>query len=76
MTLVPSESTGGTDNRHQNAAQWLFVLSGNGQTVVNGKTVPLKTGDLLLIEAGETHQIKNTGSKPLETLNIYAPPEY
>lgn len=76
MTLAPGENTGGTHNQHPHADQWLFVLSGNGQATINGKTISLKPNDLFLIQAGETHEIKNTGKKPLETLNIYAPPEY
>lgn len=29
-----------------------------------------------MIERGETHEIRNEGSKPLETLNLYVPPVY
>jgi mannose-6-phosphate isomerase-like protein (cupin superfamily) len=52
------------------------VLSGKGRAIVEGKEVKLNEGNLLLIEAGETHEIINNGDKPLETLNVYAPIEY
>lgn len=76
MTLGPGESTGGPDNRHASSDQWLFVVSGTGEGVVDGETVPLAANTLLLIEAGEAHEIRCTGSEPLRTLNLYVPPEY
>src|SRR3954454_11585699 len=76
MTLAPGETEGGPDNRHRGADQWLFVVSGIGEAVVNGKKVGLRAGTLLLIERGETHEIRNTGRGPLRTLNVYVPPAY
>lgn len=76
MVLDPGTSTGGPHNKHQDSDQWLFVLSGTGRATVAGKQLDLNPGTLLLIEAGETHEIINTGDRPLETLNFYAPPEY
>jgi mannose-6-phosphate isomerase-like protein (cupin superfamily) len=76
MTLAPGDSEGGPDNRHRGADQWLFVESGSGVAVVNGRRVPLRKGSLVLIERGERHEISNTGRTPLKTLNIYLPPAY
>jgi mannose-6-phosphate isomerase-like protein (cupin superfamily) len=76
MTLAAGKSTGGDENRHPGKDQWLFVLSGRGEAVVEGKKRALKPGTLLLIEASEKHEIRNTGRAKLETLNIYAPPAY
>jgi mannose-6-phosphate isomerase-like protein (cupin superfamily) len=76
MTLGPGEAEGGPDNRHRGADQWLFVVSGTGRAVVNGKRIGLRAGTLLLIRRGEAHQIRNTGAGPLRTLNIYVPPAY
>ena len=28
------------------------------------------------LSPGETHEIRNDGDVPLETINVYAPPEY
>ncbi|WP_226022119.1 cupin domain-containing protein [Halomicrobium salinisoli] len=75
MTLSPGQSTGGPDNRHRESDQWLFVASGTGTATVDGEAVDLSAGDLLRIEAGETHEIV-AGDELLETLNIYVPPEY
>mgnify|MGYP000297670046 FL=1 len=52
------------------------MISGEGRAILDGEEHELNAGDLLLIEAGEAHEIANTGERPLQTLNIYAPPEY
>ena len=76
MTLAPGATEGGPDNRHRGADQWLFVVAGTGEAVVNGETVPLKAGTLLLIERGDGHEIRNPSDGPLRTLNVYVPPAY
>lgn len=76
MVLTPGQATGGDDNVHTKSDQWLYVVSGAGEATVNGRAVRIAHGDLLLIEAGERHEIHNTGHDPLVTVNVYAPPEY
>jgi len=76
MTLSPGQSTGGPTNAHRDSDQWLFVVAGSGRATVDGREVTLERGDLLCIQAGETHEIENDGADPLETLNLYVPPEY
>ena len=76
MTLEPGTSTGGPDNAHADSDQWLYVVSGSGRAVVEGETVRLDSGDLVVVEAGETHEIENDGNEPLQTLNLYVPPDY
>src|SRR2546421_12271828 len=76
MVLEPDDREGGPDNRHRGSDQWLYVVSGSGAATVNGKRYPLRAGTLLLIEHGDTHEIRNTGRTPLRTLNVYVPPAY
>jgi mannose-6-phosphate isomerase-like protein (cupin superfamily) len=76
MVVAPADCEGGPDNRHRGADQWLFVVSGRGRAIVNRRHVPLREGTLLLIEAGDTHEIRNTGRTLLKTLTLYAPPAY
>jgi mannose-6-phosphate isomerase-like protein (cupin superfamily) len=76
MVLGPGQSTGGRDNRHPESDQWLLISSGEGTAVIEGKEVHLQAGSLLLIEAGESHEIRNEGEHPLETLSLYSPPAY
>lgn len=76
MVLAPGSSTGGPDNRHRGSDQWLYVVSGTGVAVIEGEQHPLREGTLLLIEHGETHEIRVTGVQPLSTVNFYSPPAY
>jgi mannose-6-phosphate isomerase-like protein (cupin superfamily) len=76
MVISPGESEGGPDNRHGGSDQWLYVVSGTGTAVVNGRRYVLRTGTLILIERGDTHEIRNTGRGLLRTLNLYTPPAY
>ncbi len=76
MVLQPGESTGMPQNEHPRSEQWLFVVSGKGQALVNRRRLPIREKSLLLIEKGEIHQVSNTGRRPLVTLNFYAPPAY
>ena len=82
MELKPGgESDEEISNEHPRSEQWVFVLSGTGSATVVSKqqtrrTVKLKPGALLVIEKGERHQLRNTGRRPLRTLNFYCPPAY
>ena len=77
MTLRPGQSSSDEPvNEHPRCEQWLFVISGTGRATNGKRRVALKPNSLLLIEQGETHQITNTGRRPLVTLNLYVPPAY
>ncbi len=76
MVLAPGQAEGGPKNRHRGADQWLFVISGTGRARVSGRSYALSPGTLLLIEHRERHEIRNTGRRPLRTLNFYQPPAY
>lgn len=80
MTLAPGDSTGGLDNYHRGADQWLYVVEGRGEAMLRcedgDQRVELASGTLLVIERGERHEIRNTGDGPLRTLNVYSPPAF
>lgn len=76
MVIPPGDAEGDPQNRHRGADQWLYVISGTGSALVNGKRYVLKEGTLMLIERGDRHQIKNTSRALLRTLNFYVPPAY
>lgn len=76
MALAPGTSTGGPDNRHPESDQWVYVISGDGSAVVEGTERELGAGSLLLIEAGEAHEIRSAPDRSLQTLSIYAPAVY
>lgn len=76
MVIPPGDAEGGPANRHQGADQWLYVVSGKGTARINGQAHPLSAGVLLLVERRDKHEIRNTGRRPLRTLNFYNPPAY
>jgi mannose-6-phosphate isomerase-like protein (cupin superfamily) len=76
MVIAPGKSEGDPNNRHAGADQWLFVVSGSGQALINRRRYALRPTTLLLIERGDRHEIRNTGRQPLKTLNFYVPPAY
>ena len=76
MVIAQGEAEGGPDNLHIGADQWLFVVSGNGEAVIDGRHIKLSSGTIVLIQRGERHEIRNTGKAPLKTVNIYVPPAY
>ena len=76
MTIAPGGSEGGPDNNHRGADQWLYVLAGRGVAIGRARRVALARGTLLLVEQGNLHEIRNLGTTPLKTLNLYVPPAY
>jgi mannose-6-phosphate isomerase-like protein (cupin superfamily) len=77
MTLAPGKSSSDEPvDEHPKAEQWLFVVSGSGVAIGKSSRIAIREGSLLLIQKNEPHQIKNTGRKPLVTINFYSPPAY
>jgi mannose-6-phosphate isomerase-like protein (cupin superfamily) len=82
MTLPPGgEGDREASNEHPRSEQWLFVISGTGEARIGRRRdrlrrIKLRENSLLLIEKRELHQIKNTGRRPLVTVNFYVPPAY
>jgi mannose-6-phosphate isomerase-like protein (cupin superfamily) len=76
MVLAVGGKKGDPDNHHRGADQWLIVVEGTGSAIINGHKTALKPGKILLIEAGDRHEIRNTGRSLLKTVSVYAPPAY
>ncbi|OLP20344.1 cupin [Leptolyngbya sp. 'hensonii'] len=62
-------------NRHQRAVEMFFVLKGEGSANCDGKIVPIRSGDSILVPPTGTHVIENTGSDRLYALCIMVPNE-
>ena len=76
MVIPPGDAEGDPSNRHRGADQWIYIVSGKGTALVNGRRYALGPGTLMLIEHGERHEIRNSGRALLRTLNFYVPPAY
>ncbi|MGA7935965.1 MAG: cupin domain-containing protein [Kovacikia sp.] len=62
-------------NRHQLAVEMFFVLKGEGIATCDGKAVPIRAGDSILVPPTGTHEVWNTGSERLYALCIMIPNE-
>lgn len=49
---------------------------GTGEAVLDGIRTAIGAGSAVLVPAGTTHNIINTGSVPLKLYPIYAPPNH
>lgn len=74
IVLQPGRSTGQTDGSY-GGDEWIFVVEGRGHAVIAGRRIPIEKGTAVLVEAGEEHELENTGDVPLETLHVLAPPD-
>lgn len=50
---------------HPDMNEVFFILSGTGQMRIDGKAIELEAGMCITVEAGEVHEIENTGQADL-----------
>jgi len=62
-------------NEHAHAYEFFYVLEGEGTALCDGKSMPIRRGDALLLRPGSEHVIQNTGSGKLYTLTVMTPNE-
>jgi mannose-6-phosphate isomerase-like protein (cupin superfamily) len=62
-------------HRHNSAVEMFYVLKGHGEAICDGKVVPLRTGDSILIPNSGTHEVRNAGHERLYVLCIMVPNE-
>jgi len=62
-------------NKHAAAHEFFHVLHGEGVARCEGKTIPIKKGDSLLLHPGSEHVIENVGIDKLYTLTVMTPNE-
>jgi mannose-6-phosphate isomerase-like protein (cupin superfamily) len=56
--------------------QFFRVDSGSGKAIINGASYALKNGSAVVVPAGATHNIVNTGKEDLKMYSIYSPPHH
>jgi len=73
LVLPPSTSTG--PHLHREAAEFYYVMSGQGTVTMaaegsGSEAAPIRTGDAIPIQLSEVHSFENTGSEPLEFMIV------
>jgi quercetin dioxygenase-like cupin family protein len=56
---------------HNDFEECIYVLAGEGMTEADSGNYALKTGDAIVIPAGEKHATRNTGNEPLLLLCFF-----
>lgn len=59
----PGEIAGA--HRHIDMTELFYVVSGDGEIEVDGKVQPLGVGNCVVVDPGELHEVRNTGSQML-----------
>jgi mannose-6-phosphate isomerase-like protein (cupin superfamily) len=62
-------------NCHPNADETFWFLAGAGEAESDGVTGPVRAGQLLVLPAGTTHRIRNTGLGRLYAITTMLPDE-
>lgn len=53
--------------------QIIFIVAGNGEALLNGKSMNVNTGDMIFIPKGTQHNVINLNkNQPLKILSIYS----
>jgi mannose-6-phosphate isomerase-like protein (cupin superfamily) len=73
MALKPKEEIG---EEVHNLDQFFRVEEGTGEAVLDGVRTAIVAGFAVLVPAGTSHNIINTGSVPLKLYTLYAPPNH
>ena len=50
---------------HQGEMESMVIISGQGLHIINGEEQILNSGDVIVAEPGDTHEIKQMGDQPL-----------
>ncbi len=59
---------------HNQRESLLFIISGEGAELVDGKEHPIKAGDILFIRPGEKHTVVNNSKSDLRFMEFFTHP--
>ena len=73
MSLAPGEEIG---TEVHTVDQLLYVVEGEGETILGGVVYPIEEGGVVCVPAGVEHNIVNTDDEPLKLFTVYAPAQH
>lgn len=73
MSLLPGEAIG--EESHA-IDQFIRIEAGEGEAMLGGRAYPISDGYAVVIPAGLSHDIRNTGKGALKLYTIYSAPEH
>ena len=72
VTFEPGADPG--PHVHAKEEEIIYVISGQGETNVEGTVYKLEPGVTVYNKPGEEHGVKNTGDAPLVMVCVFSPP--
>ncbi len=73
MALEPKKDIGAEVHKLD---QFFRVEEGTGEAVLDGVHTAIRAGFAVVVPAGTTHNIVNTGNVPLKLYTLYSPPNH
>lgn len=73
MSIQPGEEIGQEVHKLD---QFLRVEAGEGKAVLDGVEHAIQDGSAIIVPAGASHNVINTGNAPMKLYSIYSPPEH
>lgn len=74
MAIAPGEDIG--EEVHDDHDQFFRIEDGKGVVVIDGVRTEIQADDAIVVPAGASHNVINTGADPLKLYTIYGPPEH
>jgi mannose-6-phosphate isomerase-like protein (cupin superfamily) len=74
MALQPGEEIG--EEVHEDRDQFFRVEQGEGEVLIDGNRTAIRSDMAIIVPAGASHNVRNTGQEPLKVYTLYAPPEH
>jgi quercetin dioxygenase-like cupin family protein len=67
QTVKPAHS-------HPNGEEVIYIVSGSGKVMVDGKVEAVTAGCAVLFPQGKVHMLSNTGDEEMKVVCFFAPP--
>ena len=74
MAIPAGEEIG--EETHEGIDQVLAFVSGEGKAVIEGESISVRAGSVVVVPSGTLHNFIATGSEALKLYTIYTPPEH
>lgn len=71
---VPPGSTVNPAHAHTDGEEFIYLLSGNGEVLVDGKVGEVTTGSGVLFPRHAVHMLRNSGDEEMKVICFFAPP--
>jgi mannose-6-phosphate isomerase-like protein (cupin superfamily) len=74
MSIPAGEEIG--EESHDGIDQVLAFVAGEGRAVIEGESISVRPGSVVVVPSGTRHNFIATGEQPLKLYTIYTPPEH